>query len=185
MSTETAHAEFRPGDRVEWNPTGDTWKSGTVHQVGRVGVLIGLDENGQTLLAQPEHLRSAEPQCETVASIRADRDRLAAELAELHTWRGLMSLLDEHWPADVFDGSSDDGDPGPRIVFLMRQVNRHREQLARDLAHTPDPALKMRIAELVAVREQCRAGESDCDAWWELADLRWVLARRAESAGVS
>jgi len=55
--------------------------------------------------------------------------------------------------------------------------------LARDLARTPDPALKMRIAELLAVREQCCASESDCDAWWELADLRWVLARRAESAG--
>ena len=172
--------EYKSGSRVEWNPTGDEWKPATVHRVGRVGVLIRLDENGQTLLAQPEHLR-----CETVASVRADRDRLAAELAELHTWRGLMSLLDEHLPADVFDGSSDDGDPGPRIVFLMRQVNRHREQLARDLADTPDPALKMRVAELVAVREQCRAGESDCDAWWELADLRWVLARRAASAGVS
>jgi len=37
----------------------------------------------------------------------------------------------------------------------------------------------MRIAEL----EQHCAGEQDCDAWWELADLRWVLARRADSAG--
>ena len=142
MSTETAHAEFRPGDRAEWNPTGDEWKPGTVHLVAELGVLIRLDENGQTLLAQPEHLR-----CETVASIRADRDRLAAELAELHTW-----------------------------------LARRREQLARDLAHTPDPALKMRVAELLAIREQCRTGESDCDAWRELADLRWVLARRAESA---
>ncbi len=56
-----------------------------------------------------------------VAPIQADRDRLAAELAELHTWRGLMSLLDELWPADAFDGSSDD--PGARIVVLMRQVD--------------------------------------------------------------
>ena len=57
--------------------------------------------------------------------------------------------------------------------------DRRRERLARELAHTPDPALKMRIAEL----EQHCAGEQDCDAWWELADLRWVLARRADSAG--
>jgi hypothetical protein len=126
MSTETAHAEFRPGDRVEWNPTGDEWKPGTVHLVGGVGVLILLDENSQTLLAQPEHLR-----CETVASVRADRDRLAAELAELHTWRGLMSLLDEHWPADVFDGSPDSRDPGPRIVALMRQVDLLRRELEK------------------------------------------------------
>jgi hypothetical protein len=125
---EAAHLErvtaVRSGDRVEWNPTGDEWKPATVHLVGGVGVLILLDENGETLLAQPEHLR-----CETVASVRADRDRLAAELAELRTWRGLMSLLDELWPADAFDGSSDDGDPGPRIVALMRQVDLLRRQV--------------------------------------------------------
>jgi len=117
--------EYKSGSRVEWNPTGDEWKPATVHRVGRVGVLIRLDENGQTLLAQPEHLR-----CETVASIRADRDRLAAELAELHTWRGLMSLLDEHWPADVFDGRPG-VDPGPRIVVLMRQVDLLRRELEK------------------------------------------------------
>jgi len=66
---------------------------------------------------------------------------------------------------------------------LRAAQDRRREQLARDLADTPDPALKMRVAELTAHREQCCASESDCDAWWELADLRWVLARRAESAG--
>ena len=62
-------------------------------------------------------------------------------------------------------------------------VARRRERRYRDLVHVPDPALKMRIAELVAHREQCCGGEHACDAWWELADLRWVLAHRAESAG--
>lgn len=62
-------------------------------------------------------------------------------------------------------------------------IRRRLERRARDLKHIPDPALKMRLAELLAHREQCCAGESDCDAWWELADLRWVLTRRAESAG--
>ena len=119
---ETTEAGYRPGDRVEWNPTGDVWKSATVHLVDWVGVLIRLDENGQPLFVLPEHLR-----CETVASIRADRDRLAAELAELHTWRGLMTLLDEHWPADVFDGSSND--PGARIVVLMREIDLLRRTL--------------------------------------------------------
>jgi hypothetical protein len=77
----------------------------------------------------------------TTASVQADRDRLAAELAELHTWRGLMTLLDEHWPADVFDGSSNDGDPGPRIVALMRQVDLLRRQvdlLCRELEKVRD-----------------------------------------------
>lgn len=150
---ETTEAGYRPGDRVEWNTTGDEWKSATVHLVGGVGVLILLDENGQTLLAQPEHLRSAELRerialaitdriwepddgvdaiadavLPVVAPIQADRDRLAAELAELRTWRGLMSLLDELWPADAFDGSSND--PGARIVVLMRQVDLLRGALA-------------------------------------------------------
>jgi len=135
---ETTEAGYRPGDRVEWNPTGDEWEPATVHQAGEDHALIVLDENGQTLLVHPLHLRPAGP---------------------------------------------------PSLMDAVREVraaqDRRREQLARDLADTPDPALKMRIAELVAVREQCCASESDCDAWWELADLRWVLARRAESAGVS
>ena len=77
----------------------------------------------------------------------------------------------------------------PSLAGAVREVraaqDRRREQLARDLADIPDPALKMRVAELLAIREQCCADEPDFDAWWELADLRWVLARRAESAGVS
>jgi len=75
----------------------------------------------------------------------------------------------------------------PSVTRAVREVQgmvaRHREQLARDLAGTPDPALKIRVAELTAHREQCCASEPDCDAWWELADLRWVLTRRAESVG--
>ncbi len=75
------------------------------------------------------------------------------------------------------------GEP-PSLTGAVREVraaqDRRREQLARDLADTPDPALKMRIAELVAHREQCCAGTFDCYADWELTDLRWVLARRAE-----
>jgi len=57
------------------------------------------------------------------------------------------------------------------------------KQFVRDLEHVPDPALKMQLAELLAHREQCCAGEFDCDVGWELAVLQWVLARRAESAG--
>jgi len=42
----------------------------------------------------------------------------------------------------------------------------------------------MRLADLIAHREQCCAdSESDCYALWQLPDLRWVLARRADSAG--
>jgi len=48
---------FRAGDRVEWNPTGDEWKPGTVERVVQRGLLIALDENDQTLLVSPEQLR--------------------------------------------------------------------------------------------------------------------------------
>lgn len=58
--------------------------------------------------------------------------RLAAELERLHSWDGLMSLLDEHWPEDVFPTVPDDAsrDPGPRIVALLRV----RDRLAAALA---------------------------------------------------
>lgn len=49
---------------------------------------------------------------------------LLTEVERLHSWAGLMSLLDEHYPADVFTGDSDD--PGPRIVALTREVERLR-----------------------------------------------------------
>jgi hypothetical protein len=50
-------------------------------------------------------------------------------VAPLHDWDGLMSILDEHYPADVFDGSS--GDTGPRIIVLLREVDRLRAEVAR------------------------------------------------------
>jgi len=74
------------------------------------------------------------------------------------------------------------GESPPDAVAAVRVAIRRRlEQRARDLEHIPDPALKMRLVELLALREQCCASEPDCDVWWELADLRWVLARRAGS----
>jgi len=56
-SDDTPDCAFRAGDRVEWNPTGDVWKPGTVQQDDGIGVLLALDENDQTLLVSPEHLR--------------------------------------------------------------------------------------------------------------------------------
>jgi len=55
-----------------------------------------------------------------VATLTGENVRARAEVARLHTWAGLMSLLDEHYPADVMTGES--GDPGPRIVALVRAV---------------------------------------------------------------
>ena len=43
------------------------------------------------------------------------------------SWAQLMRLLDEHYPADVFVGGPD-ADSGPRIVALVREVDRLRNE---------------------------------------------------------
>jgi len=148
-------ATYRSGDRVEWNSISDKWLPATVDRVD-VGVLIPiiLDGKGQTL-AHPDRLRplGSSAHCEMEGTAAVPDTAEAGELL-----------------ADA--------------ARAAQAANRRRlEQRARDLEHVPDPALKMRLAELIAHRGQCCAGESDCYADWELADLRWVLARRAESAG--
>ena len=53
---------------------------------------------------------------------------VSAEVGRLHTWDGLISLLDEHWPDDIFPTmeDSENRDPGPRIVSLIRWVEQLR-----------------------------------------------------------
>lgn len=53
--------------------------------------------------------------------VLAERDRL-------HTWDGLMALLNEHYPEDIFPTLPDSPrrDPGPRIVSLIRTIDRLR-----------------------------------------------------------
>ena len=58
---------------------------------------------------------------------------LLGELERLSSWDGLMSVLDEHYPADVFNGSS--GDPGARIVVLVREIDRLRAALRKHGTH--------------------------------------------------
>lgn len=50
------------------------------------------------------------------------------EECEHHSWAGLMALLDEHWPEDIFPTREDDltRDAGARIVSLIRWVDRLR-----------------------------------------------------------
>lgn len=52
---------YRVGDRIEWNPTGDTWEPGVVlmHD-SRPGIVrIRLDENKQFLVVDVKNLRRA------------------------------------------------------------------------------------------------------------------------------
>jgi hypothetical protein len=63
----------------------------------------------------------------------ADLERIASELRtereRLHSWAGLMALLDEHYPVDIFTGAS--SDPGPTIIVLIREVDRLRATLTK------------------------------------------------------
>jgi hypothetical protein len=59
---------------------------------------------------------------------------LVNEVERLHTWAGLMSLLDdEHYPASVFptEEDRDERDPGPRIISLIRQLDEARNEVER------------------------------------------------------
>jgi hypothetical protein len=55
-----------------------------------------------------------------------------AEVERLHSWDGLLELLDEHWPEDIFptEPDSETRDTGPRIVSLLRWVERLQAELA-------------------------------------------------------
>lgn len=82
-----------------------------------------------------------------IAAARSLVPELVAEVERLHSWDGLMSLLDEHYPEDIFPTEEDnDGrDPGPRIVSLIRQLERLRQQrtitTAEQLDALPDDAV--------------------------------------------
>jgi hypothetical protein len=64
-----------------------------------------------------------------IATVR-DMRLVLAELERLNSWHGLMSVLDEKYPEDIFPTREDDidRDPGPRIVSLVRWVDRFRAE---------------------------------------------------------
>ncbi len=77
-------------------------------------------------------------------------EQQAEEIKGLNTWTGLISLLDKHYPPDIFDGRS--CDPGPRIVALTREVAWLRAIVAklpgwadelRDIRNDIDSALSV------------------------------------------
>lgn len=58
---------------------------------------------------------------------------LEAEVERLHSWGGLLSLLDEHWPEDVFPDRTGkpDRDTGPRLVAAIRRAENAKAEVAR------------------------------------------------------
>lgn len=103
------------------------------------------------------------------------RDRrvgvLLGELDRLHSWNGLLELLDEHWPEDIFPTREDDTarDPGPRIVSLLRWTIRLRRELAEMRTERDD--LAVRLSARTVIKQTIS----------ELEDERDALAARIES----
>jgi hypothetical protein len=94
------------------------------------------------------------------------RDQARAEVDRLHSWQGLMSLLDEHYPAHIFTGES--GDEGPRVLALVREVDRlqHEQRLLHE--------------SLERMTERSDGWQGDANKYGgELDDLRYALALRA------
>lgn len=64
---------------------------------------------------------------------RQRAEKAEAEVERLHSWQGLLSLLDEHWPEETFPTLADDAerDTGPRLIAALRRVG---EAVSRILA---------------------------------------------------
>lgn len=121
----------------EWDPIGETY-TGNEHEVRVTHVLpggaFGLAEGHVAMSICPmvdPDLRSQ--LAEKIRAVpeppygRDGADEVAEALLPLVTsWTWLMAVLDEHYPPELFDGSS--GDPGPQIVALAQDVNRLRRR---------------------------------------------------------
>ncbi|MFG3340558.1 hypothetical protein [Glycomyces sp. NPDC048151] len=77
--------------------------------------------------------------------LRQELDEAHGEVAFHHSWDGLMALVEQHYPENIFPtiAGPDQRDPGPRIVSLVRWVDRLRAELAdrpsrRDLLVTEE-----------------------------------------------
>ena len=102
---------------------------------------------------------------------RGRAERAEAEVERLHSWDGLMGLLDERWPDDIFPTLPDDNrrDPGPRIVSLLRWLASERE------AHA---GLRARLEALLPTEEY-----EDAGVLVQPSKIRAALAPVAEEGG--
>lgn len=121
-----------------------------------------------------------------------EASHLRAELDRLHSWAGLLELLDEHWPQDVFSpdaASNEAADPGVRIVALIRWVNRLQGEL--DLIHDAERSTSRSLAEDVRrltaerleVEDACTEYANSCEHGGDLPDVvadMWDRIKRLE-----
>jgi hypothetical protein len=104
------------------------------------------------------------------AGMVADQlDALLADWNRLHTWHGLMSVLDQHYPPNVPLGP--DSDPGPRILALTRALDAARAEVATLTAERD----RLRGDRIVSVVMGHHRG----------APRPFALYRRSDSTGIS
>lgn len=105
---------------------------------GRWVALASIEDRADAVHIAAFHPGTALALLDEVEALRAQVERVRealfaseAEVERLHSWEGLMSLLDEHWPESMIPTLSDDvsRDPGPRIVSLLRWVEALRRAL--------------------------------------------------------
>lgn len=84
-----------------------------------------LRDLAHRMLETPVRGAASTALAEGVTALLDALDAAEAELDRLHSWAGLMELLDEHYPADLIPTAPDDParDAGPRIVSLIRRVD--------------------------------------------------------------
>ena len=80
------------------------------------------------------------------------------------SWAGLMELLDEHWPADVFLTIEDDykRDMGARIVALLRWVDKGKTRIKDD--DTTIKRLCWLVSQIEIQRDDARAALARVEA---------------------
>jgi len=91
------------------------------------------------LLHQAAAIGAADSVLHLVAMQRTRAEAAEAEVERLHSWAGLMELLDEHWPADIWPMLEDDrkADAGHRVTSAMRWIDQlcaERDALAATVA---------------------------------------------------
>jgi hypothetical protein len=134
------------------------------------GNVSGWDRSAVEALLARSGADATDHELRQVVALLADRDRL-------HTWHGLMSVLDQHYPPNVPLGP--DSDPGPRILALTRALDAARADRWRQRAETA----RLRDA-LDAGPDVPDAGLAPLAGTYRQALERAVAANREQTAEV-
>ena len=126
-----------------------------------------------------------------IVDVADARDAAVEQLERLHSWGGLLELLDEHWPTDIFPApesidaakSQTRRDTGPVILGLIRWVDKlsadlaaARQQLDRVRAEAADAALKWAASEC---HREARQQHEFANRHWPEDNPRRVMHRHA------